>query len=91
MPVSAQRVSVGTAATSLMPAPDVDSVMGQTLAVKNLGAASVFIGGAGVTTAQGWEIPAGDPPVTLELPTGAVLYGIVTADTVLVQVMQVGV
>ena len=91
MAVSAQRVSVGTSATSLVPSVDADSAAGQSLAVKNLGAASVFLGGSGVTTAAGWEVAAGDPPVTVDLPPGSTLYGIVASGTVSVQVMQVGV
>ena len=59
MAIAAGRVTVTTSATSLMVASDVDGTYGSSITVRNAGAASVFLGGATVTTSTGFELEAG--------------------------------
>lgn len=88
MSVQPQRVTVTTSATRL----DVttDQQLRSSVAVRNRGAATVYIGGDAVTTADGFGLDPGDT-VTIELTSGDDgLYGIVAAGTVACHVLQVG-
>lgn len=77
MAYSSGQVSVGTSATAIVttgPAPAFDVVI--------YSSATVYIGGAGVTTSTGLEIPASTP--TRIPSTGAeddTLYGVVASST----------
>lgn len=80
MGMTSQVVSVTTAATLLASVDGVAEVV-----IKNAGAASVFLGGSGVTTATGLELAAG---ATLTVQVDEELYGIVAAGTADAQVLR---
>jgi hypothetical protein len=86
-----ERVSVGTEATVLGNADrDRD---GFTVNVQNPtgSGATVFVGGADVTTADyGYSLAAGSE-VAVELLKGEALYGIVASGTLTVNVLRIGV
>ena len=87
---ASQQVSVGTTATRV----DVtdpwyaNSALGSVL-VRNRGSVSVFLGGSAVTTANGFELGAGES-VSMDLGTKDTLYGIVASGTARVDVVQIG-
>lgn len=88
MAVNARAVSVTTSATRL------DTIEGGNnrvigLAVYNAGGSSVYLGGSGVTTAQGLTLPAG-AGATMDVDTTDGLYAI-AGGTVEVRVLEVGV
>lgn len=89
MSALARSVSVTTTATALNSTPT-DSVSGSAILVHNVGAASVYVGGSGVTTAQGEPVAAGER-LTVDLNFGESLYGIVATGTVECRVLEVGV
>lgn len=70
------QTSVGTTAVQLSTG-DGD---GQSIAVKNGGAGSIYVGGAGVTSATGFEIATG-VTFTADLAPGEDLYGISASGT----------
>jgi hypothetical protein len=73
---NAGRVTVATTATELYRTPQ----RGGTVLLCNRHSASIFIGPSSVTTANGFEVAAGD--CTTQTPYGrAVIYGIVAAAT----------
>lgn len=88
MAVSSSVVSVGTTATKLSPDPT-DNQAGSSVAVNNTGAATVYLGGSGVTTSAGFPLAAGGQ-IAVDLG-GESLYGIVTTGTVSVTVLATGV
>jgi len=90
MAIGHERVSVGTTATKLGDAErDRD---GFTIMVQNpSGGASLYIGGAGVTTASyGYEVVAG-AEVGVELLKDEELYGVVASGSQTVNVLRIGV
>ena len=82
--VTVTRVTVATTATLLWTAPA--SGTGRVL-VRNPSTVSVYVGGAAVTTATGFEIVSGDA-VSIDLSYGDQLYGIVAAATQVVHTIQ---
>lgn len=88
-PVSAvvryARVTVTTSATLIYTAPAAGA-RGRVL-VRNPSSVSVYVGDASVTTANGFEIAAGDA-VTINLDLGDSLYGIVAAATQVVHTIS---
>ena len=82
MPTSAQ-VSVGTTATLLVAA----NIMDQTVWLHNLGGGAVYLGGANVTTSNGYKMDNGDK---MQVPVGdnEGLYGIVASGTNTVFVLK---
>jgi len=84
-------VSVTTAATALNASLD-GGKDGSTISVQNpTGGATVYIGGAGVTTASyGFVLLAGTT-FTIELNQGETLFGIVASSTQSVAVLRQGV
>lgn len=90
MAVVAARVSVTTTATRLDASAPTDSVSGQRVTVYNAGSASVFLGGSGVLSTDGFELPAGGS-YDEELSPGDELYGITASGTVICHVIRVGV
>jgi len=74
--VAAAQVSVGTSATSVLQAGDA----GVEAVVRNAGAASVFLGGSGVATTDGYELEVGST-VRLLLTAGDQLFGVVATGT----------
>lgn len=79
------RVTVSTAATLLYTAPN--TVRGATVLVRNPSGVSVYVGPATVTTANGFEIAAGDA-LSLSLQANETLFGIVAAATQVVHVVD---
>jgi hypothetical protein len=90
MAVSHQRVSIGTTATKVT--SDADGRDGQTISIQvPSGGATVFLGGAGVTTASyGYELLEGTS-FSVELQQGEALYGVVASSTQSVSVIRQGV
>lgn len=80
--MTAAQVSVGTSATSVFAA----DVAAARATVRNAGAASVFLGPAGVTTGNGYELTTGSV-VELLIPAGEELFGIVATGTEPVHVL----
>lgn len=84
------RVTVGTTPT-LLTTTETDTMAGSRLLVRNSSAtASVFLGGSGVTTANGYEVPSG-ASVSLVLDSGDALYAVVGVGTIDVHVLRIGV
>jgi hypothetical protein len=84
------QVNVGVAPTLLTTA-ETDTQAGSRLHVRNGSAtAAVFLGGSGVTTDTGYELPAG-AAVALTLDSGDALYAVTAVGTVEVHVLRIGV
>ena len=88
MPIKSQSVSVATTATKLN-LPD-DPNLGLSVALYNAGAATVFVGGSGVTTSNGFPLAAAGT-LSIDLAAGEEIYGIVATGTVAVSVLCQGV
>lgn len=87
-----RAVSVTTTATRLDSLTDGDdSVSGQSFAFYNNGAVTIYIGGAGVTTAQGAPVAAASWSPGADLNAGDAVYGIVASGTCEARVWEVGV
>lgn len=96
MTVKSSVVTVGVTATPLhVPTPD--AIAGATVGVKVPAAgATVFVGGADVTTANGWPLPAGES-LFIDVDTGDskyvggptedVVYGVVASGSQAVNVL----
>lgn len=86
MPTSAQ-INVGTTATLLVAA----NIADQTAYIHNMehggGNPIVFLGDANVTTANGFELDAGDT-ITIGVGDHEALYGICASGTVKVSVLK---
>lgn len=72
---SAARISVGTVATSLVTGTDTDEVLGRDVVITNRGTVAVFLGGAAVTIADGYELSVGGT-IPLVLSARDTLFGI---------------
>lgn len=98
MAVAAVRITVATTATLLNTTSDNDpQVMSKTgviqtseVAVHNKGAASVYLGPSGVTTATGFELAVGETYGGVLAPDDT-LYGICASGTVICHVLLTGV
>mgnify|MGYP000939420008 CR=1 FL=1 len=82
--VLSSAVSVGTSATAL-PASALSGR--RALLISNFGSATIYLGAAGVTTAAGFPLLAGQS-LALEVGTLAI-YGIVASGTVAARVMEI--
>lgn len=92
MAVKSRAVSVATTATQLDSTTDNDDGSpGESIAVYNNGAATIYIGGSSVTTATGSPVAAGTWGPTFDLGPGEPLYGIVASGTVEARVLETGV
>lgn len=89
MACSAKVVTVGTAATRLDSTRITASAQG--VAVYNMGAAIVWLGGADVSVGQGTPMYVDGEPFSADLAQYDELYGIVASGTVEVRVFEVGV
>lgn len=89
MAVTHQRVSIGTTATKVT--ADADGKDGQTISIQvPLAGATVFLGGAGVTTASyGFELLEGTT-FSVELQQGEQVFGVVASSTQTVNVFRQG-
>lgn len=77
MAISASRVTVTTSATALT-SPDVDDWA--TFLVRNRGVVAVYLGGAAVTSATGYQLDAGES-VAVDPKQFESLYGITASST----------
>lgn len=93
MSIKSTAVSVGTTATRLDTADDTgDHIGGESLAVYNNGASTLYLGGSNVTTSTGVPVAANSwGPALGGILTEDALYGIVTSGTVDVRVLEAGV
>jgi hypothetical protein len=81
MPTSAQ-ISVTTTATIIVPASNFD----QTANLHNLGGGAMYLGGANVTTSNGYKFDNGDK-LTVTVGDHEALYGITASGTQTVAVL----
>ena len=73
-------------------AGDVDTNPTRDIAVSNIGAVTVYLGGSGVTSATGYPLVAGSVPLRINNMTSqSALFAIVSAGTCEVAVLEVGV
>lgn len=87
---TSRAVSVATTETRLDTAAQAAGGSGvQSVAVYNAGAATIHIGGAGVTTAAGYPVAAGEH-FACDLAQGDPLYGICASGTVACRVLETG-
>jgi hypothetical protein len=85
MPLKASRVTVGVTDT-LVASPAKNQKATVTMA--HNGSQSVFIGGSGVTVAQGFELLPG-VPVSIEIDVDDEVHAIVASSTVDVSVLRI--
>ncbi len=97
MAIVASRPTVGTAPTLIAQnaTPNDGPVSGEaqrfSIIAKNMtGTASVFLGGADVTTLTGYEWTTADRPLSLDLEPGEKLYGVVVIAEQTVHVLRRG-
>ena len=86
--VATSAVNVGVAATAIV-AINADRTG---VVLRNNGANTIFIGGAGVTLANGMPLEPGEaaaPGDTLMIPATAAIFGIVAAATEEVRVLEI--
>lgn len=88
--ISSANVTVTTAPTLLTVDTDTDGRAGRSIAIRNTGVASIYLGGPSVTTSIGWELPA-EEEISFDLGRLDVLYGVCASGTVAVKILQVGV
>lgn len=86
MAVTTRAVSVASTATRL----DALTEIGEEILVFNNGSATIYIGGADVTTANGVPVLPGSWSPSLPLPRGEALYGVVASGTHEARVIEVG-
>lgn len=93
MPAISRAVTVATTATLLTATTaDADGIAGSSGSLKNVGTATVFLGGATVTTANGFPLEPGDVAEYQTAGTTAdAIYGIVATGTQPVRVLELGV
>lgn len=84
-PILSTAVDVGTSATPL-PATPVE--YRRSVVVYNNGASTIYLGGEGVTVANGMPIPAGTYGPALDSGVGSIVYGIVATGTVEARVLE---
>jgi hypothetical protein len=82
MPTSAQ-VTVTTTATIIVPATSFD----QTANLHNLGGGALYLGGANVTTANGYKFDNGDK-LTVTVGDNEALYAITASGTQAIAVLS---
>lgn len=94
MAVIATRVDVGTSAVALATVPassDIGDWPLRRFVLKNLtSTTSVWVGGSGTTTGNGFEWTPSDGPLEVQLEPGESLYAIVAAGTQTIHVLQSG-
>jgi hypothetical protein len=87
MSIQTQPVAVAVTATRLDSTAE-GTALSQCM-VKNVGTATVYIGGSNVTTANGFPLEIGEA-ATCDLGRNEALFGIVASGTQNVRVMEVG-
>jgi hypothetical protein len=90
--VKSRAVTVTTSATRLDGITDQDDAMsGQSIVIYNASAATVYVGGADVTTSNGAPVAATSWGPSFDLSISDQVYGIVAASTSEVRVLESGV
>lgn len=85
-----RAVTVATTATRLDTAAQTAGGTAQSVSIHNAGAATVYIGGTDVTTANGTPVAAGEHYAIGDLGQSDGIYGIVASGTVECRVLEVG-
>lgn len=85
MAIKSSVVTIAATATLISPTSD-DNVAGVSVSILNSGSVVVYIGGAGVTTANGYPIAAGSA-LSIGLMSESV-YGIVASGTSPVNILE---
>lgn len=80
MPIISSRVTVTSTATQIVDPTRGGVVDPTTCLIRNAGGFTVYLGGVGVTTATGFELPPGGS-FNADLIAGDVLYGIVVGSS----------
>lgn len=94
MAVKSRAVTVATTATQLDSTTDPHPHGGAGapwLAFNNTSAVTVYVGGADVSTANGFPVAASAVSPAFGLGEGEAIYGIVAADTAAIRVIETGV
>lgn len=78
MPLTSAAVAIPTGTTPTRVFPQAPSIEAGSVAVKNVGAATVYVGGLGVSVANGFPVAATES-ISVDLSTTEVLYAV--ADT----------
>jgi hypothetical protein len=82
-------VTVGTEATLLTVGVDENSDVDRSIALRNVGAVDVALGGADVAMDNGWLLEP-DGEISFDITAGDLLYGRVAVGTADVRVLQTG-
>lgn len=95
MPSLASRPTIATTATLIASNTVSDSsnaadYRAVSFLIKNIDGATVFLGGSGVTTANGFQWSPADGVLTIDLEPGESLYGVVASGTNVLHALQVG-
>lgn len=90
MAFAAVRVTVGTSPTRLDITPERDAQVGKSVLGSNRGDSAIYIGGPDVTTAQGFQVDAGQSFTTQHLQAES-LWAVTDSGTCRVDVLQQGV
>lgn len=89
MAISTAQVAVSTTAAKLTSTPT-DSRAGSSIAITAPAAATLYIGGSGVTSTTGFAVAAG-ASVSLDLQSGEDVYGVLASGTGTAYVLRSGV
>lgn len=90
MTIKHARVAVTNTATQLDTQNNTGLYNGDSVIIQNLGTASVYLGGTGVTTSSyGYELQVNNS-LAIDLRDNEPIYGIVTAGTITVNVLTAG-
>lgn len=95
MAVAATRVDVTSTVTTVasVPAGDIEQAdyrIRRYLIKNKTATASVFVGGSGLTTGNGFEWEVGDGALVVDLEPGETLLAVVATGTQTLHVLQVG-
>lgn len=87
----ASKVAVSTTAVSVAAGTNYTSAYPQTVVIYNEGPDNCFIGGSGVTAAQGFKLAASSLPIWWDLVGGDQIYAICdTAQSATLSIMKRG-
>lgn len=89
MAVSQSRVTVGTSVT-LIGSPETDGDRRSSVIIRNRGSVSIFIGGSGVTSTNGFQLDAGES-ITAEFIASDSIYAVTSTGSAICHILQTGV
>lgn len=90
MAVASAQASVGTSASKIIDPGLDDARQDFAASIHNKGTVSIFLGGSGVTTGNGYEVGAGEA-VSLVLTGSDAVYAVAASGTQRVDVLRTGV